>query len=168
VVDPEGPVRPLEYYKELYAALDDSLFTTSVAHMLSERDISGFEPGQRPPLTKAKAALVELSQSENEADLSSLVKLWPVEVISWTELQQALPESGMGFHALKYSLERAGMRRVKRKVRTLVKPESIYSLRNHDFWAVAGPRQIKAELARAVLEAKLACLCGDSDLTTEV
>jgi len=166
VVDHEGSVHPLEYYKKLYAALDEPLFMTSVAHMLSERDISGFEPGQRPPLTKAKAALVELSQSENEADLSSLAQLWPVEVISWTELRQALPESDTSYNALKYPLERAGMRKVKRKVRTLVRPESVYSLRNHDLWAVATAGEIKAELARVAPEAKIACLCGDSDLTT--
>ena len=166
VVDHDGPVRPPDYYKRLYAALSDPLFIVSVAHLLGTRDLSRFEPGQRPPLTRAKTALVELSQSENDAILADLLRLWPVDVISWHELQQVLPEGGGSYSALKHPLERAGIRKVKRRVRTSVRPEPIYSLRNHEVWSQALPGQIKAELVRVPLEKKMAALCDDGDSAT--
>lgn len=166
VVDHDGPVKPPSYYAQLYFVLDDPLFVASVAHLLASRDISRFEPGQRPPHTKAKAALVQLSQSDIDIVLAEVVNSWPAEVVSWTELQTVLPDGRTPYSVLKHPMDRVGMRRVNRKVRTSVRPEPVYSLRNHDRWTDAAPSMINAELSRLPLDTKLALLCGNDEVAT--
>lgn len=165
VVDHEGPVMPPAYYKGLYSALNDPNFIFSVAKFLGERDISGFDAGMRPPITKAKAALLALAQSESDALLTELVQRWPVDVISWGELRRLLPEGECMHVALRYPLDRAGIKRL-RKVRTGEKSEPVYSLRGHDLWAEAIPKRIRAEIDRIGFAEKEAALSGYDALAT--
>ena len=77
VLTADGP-KDEGYYRALYALLDDELFITSVAHMLGQRNIADFNPGQRPPLTtfevtldrnaKATACKIIVSSGHSELD----------------------------------------------------------------------------------------------------
>jgi hypothetical protein len=165
VVDHEGPVKPPLYYRQLYSTLHDHNFISSVAKFLNARDISGFDAGMRPPITKAKAALVALAQSESDALLTELVQRWPVEVISWSELRRLLPEGECNHPALRHPLDRAGMRKIG-KVRIGEKSGPVYSLRNHDAWIGAAPMRIRMEIDRIGFVEKEAALSGDDDLAT--
>lgn len=165
VVDHDEPVMSPSYYKELYGAFHCPSFIPCVARFLSERDISNFDVGMRPPVTKAKAALLSLAQSESDATLAELVQRWPVDVISWAELGRVLPDDEVKYSSLKHPLDRAGMKKV-RKIRTAQKTESVYSLRNHEEWAQATPTQIKTEIGRVDFGEKETALIAEEDLAT--
>jgi hypothetical protein len=160
VVDHVGPARDSEYYRRLYALLDDPLFLASVAAWLRSKDISSFNVGQRPPLTKAKEALISLSQSEEDSTLTELVANWPVDVITAAELGSRLGYGALKRLAVRHALERAGVRRLC-KVRVSETPEMLYTLRNPECWSASAPEKLKAEINRKSSGEKLAALDAD-------
>lgn len=157
------PKRPA-YYVRLYRLLHDPAFIAAVAELLRQRDISGFNPGQRPPMNDAKTALVEFSQSEEDAICRALVNRWPVDLITASELDGKLPLfSGPTKPAARYAMDRAGIRKVDRKVRHGGSPETIYAVRSHSKWKSSGPEAIRAEIDRATKDEKTAAMEGDDD-----
>jgi hypothetical protein len=48
--EPRSP----DYYKDLYSKLDDRKLLAAVWHLLRNRNLSGFNPGQRAPLNEIK------------------------------------------------------------------------------------------------------------------
>ena len=166
----EGPPRDEAYYTHLYAQLDDPNFISSVAEFLRTRDISGFNPGQRPPDTAAKSELIALTQSADDDTLQELVSLWPVDVISASELSDRFRSSDLKQPALRHAMDRAGVHKL-RKVRirpqnyinTGLRPELLYTLRNHDLWSTRGPAELRAELGRISYPEKTKALetCDD-------
>lgn len=82
VVSHEGPARDEAYYTTLYGLLCNPHFIASVAEFLRTRDISGFNPGQRPPATEAKSDLIALTRSSEDDTLRELVSRWPVDIIT--------------------------------------------------------------------------------------
>lgn len=93
-----------------YGLLNEPEFIVSVAEYLQQRDISEFNPGQRPPMNQAKMALVEFSQSGEDAICKALVERWPVDLITSTELEGKLPAfSSLTKTTTRYAMDRAGM-----------------------------------------------------------
>jgi hypothetical protein len=171
VVNHEGLPRDEAYYTHLYAQLDDPNFISSVAEFLRTRDISGFNPGQRPPNTAAKADLIALTQSADDDTLQELVSLWPVDVISASELRvRCYSLDGLKQPAFRHAMDRAGVRKL-RKVRikshdsndTGLHPELLYTLRNHDQWSTRGAAELRAEFGSIPHPDKLKALetCDD-------
>ena len=170
VVDHDGPVREPEYYAALYAKLDDAQFIVSVAEFLKRRDISGFNPGARPPITEAKKALIAATRSEGESMLAEIVNRWPVDVISWEEIKDLMGEHTPKAAAARHVLDRAGLVKVGR-IRASVpsfgsemrKQTPIYAVRNHDAWKRASPDALGKELNRCGRDDKERALFGDAD-----
>ena len=146
VVSHEGPAKEEGYYTQLYSRLGDPDFIASVAHFLRARDISNFKPGQRPPTTEAKAELIALTQSEDDAICKELVARWPVDVITAAELNKRLTGyDGLKHPAVRHAMDRAGIRRL-RKVRITNGTEIIYSLRDHEKWKEREADDLRSEL----------------------
>lgn len=165
VVNHEAQPQKPAYYTHLYGLLDDPAFIASVGQFLNQRNISAFNPGQRPPMNAAKAALVEFSQSEDDAICNAIVSHWPVDLITASELHAQLPVgSKLALSATRYSMDRAGIRKLQKKVRHGGKPEIIYAVRRHAIWDGTTPDQIKGEIDRATKAEKTAALEGEGKL----
>lgn len=155
------------YYRALYALLDDELFITSVAHMLGQRNISDFNPGQRPPLSEAKLELLRRTRSETENILLLIVDRWPVDLITKEDLLKALDGDCPSGAALRHAFDRAGIVKVKDLMETSEfgtrAKSSVFALRNHDDWKSAAAPKIRTELKRCDLDTKLSALFGSDD-----
>lgn len=83
--------RPAAYYIDLYKWLDDPKNVGAVLHHLRGRDLSGFNPGQRPPRTDAHKNMVEASRSALEQFLKEALidRVQPLEhdLVNLTELE---------------------------------------------------------------------------------
>ena len=160
VVDHDGPPRDAAYYERLYDVLDEPDLIASVAEFLKRRDIARFNPGERPPTTAAKAALIKLNQSEEDALLQDLVKRWPVDVISASELNGLLGSYGVSSRSNRYAMDRHGIVKL-RKVRTEFRTEAVYALRNDADWVAATSDALRAEISRTTDAMKGAALHGE-------
>nr|WP_247714028.1 primase-helicase family protein [Qipengyuania xiamenensis] len=154
VVEHEGPVRDTAYYERLYRALDDPLFIASVAEFLRTRDLSNFWPGRLPPMTRAKAALIDFSRSEDDEKFRELAACWPVEVISAAELRDLFAFDVLQRKSTKHSMDRAGIRKLK-KIRINHVPEIVYALCDYDYWTKRSPDEVRLEINSASRELKL-------------
>lgn len=164
VVSHEAQPEKPAYYVHLYNRLRDPEFIASVDQFLRQRDITGFNPGQRPPMNAAKSALVEFSQSEADAICNAIVRSWPVDLITKSEMALKLPVgSKVVFPATRYSMDRAGIRKLQKKVRHKTKPETIYAVRNHPIWNAANADQIRDEINRKTSDEKASAMGGDED-----
>jgi hypothetical protein len=162
VVSHEGAPKEAYYYVGLYGLLHDAGFIASVGEFLRQRDISGFNPGQRPPMNAAKTALVEFSQSAEDAACTALVTRWPVALITNSELNQLLPiGSDVSKPAVRHAMDRCGIKKVK-SVRCGGKPQIIYAVRNHASWKGSDADHIRAEIDRASTAEKTSAM-GDCD-----
>jgi hypothetical protein len=164
VVSHEAQPREATYYVKLYSLLRDPLFIASVAEFLQRRDISHFNPGERPPMNDAKAALVEFNQSEDDVVCTTLAARWPVDLITKSEINAELPlGSDVTKPAVRYAMDRAGIKKLKRKARFGAGPETIYVLRNYPKWIQANAEQIRTEINRASKSEKAAAMEVDDD-----
>lgn len=148
VVDHDGPPRDVAYYKHLYDVLEEPDLIASVAEFLKRRDIARFNPGERPPTTAAKAALIKLNQSEEDALLQELVKRWPVDVISASELNGLLGSYGVSGRSNRHAMDRHGIVKL-RKIRTEFRTEAVYAVRKDADWVAATSDALRAEISRA-------------------
>ena len=155
IVSHSGAPKEPEYYTDLYAALADPLFIASVAEFLRQRDLTEFKPGQRPPMTEAKASLIAFGQSEDDATLVAIVKDWPVDIITGLELTNLLEDGGPSRPATRHAMDRAGIRKIERRVRVDDQgSQRCYAARNAAKWCAADHDKLKAEWDRASLSAK--------------
>lgn len=159
------------YYRVLYSLLADEAFIASVAHMLGQRDISGFNPGQRPPLSEAKLELLRRTRSETENILLLMVEKWPVDLMTKQDLLATLDGDCPSGAALRHAFDRAGIVKVKDLMETggfgPRSKRSVYALRNHDDWKDASPVRIRAELLRVDITAKLEALFETQEVSAE-
>ena len=155
--------KPPQYYKELYGYLSQKEFIGAVIMLLQTRDLSTFNPGERPPMTIAKAELVKQAQSEEERLLKVVVNDWPVDIIFHSELNQLLrsDEDSMSSRnivtrAISHLLEEVGIKRIAYPVKFRVSSgyDKAWAIRNHDRWLTANLDQIRAEQARVDQEVK--------------
>jgi hypothetical protein len=139
VVESSDSPRDVDYYKELYGASADPAFIASVARFLQTRDLSGFRPGERPPMTEAKKTLVQLAKTEAELFAEQVVEAWPVDVIYLSEFKRHV--DGASPRALTFAMDRAGLQRwSRRQLRGGYGGfETPYIIRNPDRWMTAEP-----------------------------
>lgn len=165
VVSHDSQPKGASYYVRLYRLLKNPAFVPSVRELLRRRDISGFNPGQRPPMNDAKTALVEFNQSEEDAICNAIVGRWPVDLITKSELELQLPVgSKVVFPATRYSMDRSGIRKLQKKVRHKTKPETIYAVRNHPIWNAANADQIRDEIDSVTSDDKVLALEGGDEV----
>lgn len=168
VVEAQELPREPEYYAGLYRLLHDRAFISSVSAFLSERDISKFNAGQRPPMNAAKAALVAMAKSEADHMASAVAERWPVDVILGHEFASLLND-GTGHtpnpKAIAHALDRVGIRRVLRsegKLRLSDGTTSVaYLIRNHEAWQLADAHQLRIEQARVSTADKHFAVTGE-------
>ena len=172
IVECKETPKPVQYYTELYTLINDPEFIQSIGYFLKRRDISNFQPGQRPPMTEAKAALVALSKSEADLLAEAIVTRWPVDVIyldSFESLLSGVTNSSIGFFrqqpsrkAISYALDRVG---ICRSLRAQIRVNGIrripYVIRNHDCWIGAEPEELRSHIASVSDDAKQAALWAD-------
>ena len=161
VVEAPGVPKEPAYYRTLYQLLDDPDFISSVCWLLSRRDISGFQPGARPPMTDAKLALTNAAKSEADLLAEDVVRAWPVDVITMSEIAAQLEHEPT--KATAHALDRAGMRRCnRRQLRTLSGVERPYAIRNHERWIDATADALREEIGRVTTADKRAALEMDT------
>ena len=162
VVSHDSQPKEASYYVRLYGLLQDPDFIASVREFLLRRDISGFNPGQRPPMNDAKTALVEFSQSEEDAVCKALVSNWPVDLITATELNAALPRyDALQNSATRHAMDRVGIRKLTKKVRHAGALEGVYAIKNHAKWDAANADQVRGEILRATKVGKASAMESD-------
>lgn len=163
VVSHEAPPREAAYYARLYRLLGNPGFIASVREFLRRRDISNFNPGQRPPMNDAKSALVEFNQSFEDEVCAALVARWPVDLITKSELNIELPiGSNVTKPSVRHAMDRSGIRKLK-SVRYDGNPQIIYAVRKHASWCGVTTDQIRAEIDRASAAEKTAAMADDDD-----
>lgn len=151
IVAHEGAPKDGAYYTRLYRALSDPMFITSVAEFLRCRDLSKFKPGGRPPMNRAKVELIAFGRSDEDEALKELAARWPVEVITNFEIVGALGNSLPQGAAARHSMERAGFRKLPRKVRiTGQGTQHLYAIKQFQYWAAMENNDpLRAEINRA-------------------
>lgn len=150
-------------YAELYAVLNDQEFINAVGVYLRDRDISAFNPGERPPMNEAKTAAINASKSLVMHNAEHMVASWPRDIATHPEIARALSErDGQNPEftaAMRRALEEIGCSRLPRPLKIDGQPHRAWALRNLDKWQ-------HADHAAQVLEVRRgrAIAAEDSDL----
>jgi len=167
VVSHESQPKGASYYVRLYRLLSNPAFIASVRELLLRRDISRFNPGQRPPMNDAKTALVEFSQSEEDAVCKSLANKWPVDLITASEMNARLPRyDALQSSATRHAMDRVGIRKLNKKIRHTGTLEGVYAIRNHAKWNSASTDGVRGEIDRATKDEKATAMEGDGNELT--
>ena len=142
-------------YQGMYRLISNQEFIDSVRFYLSNRDVTKFNVGQRPPLNNAKLDLAMASKSEADFLAQGISKRWPVDVIYLQDFKRLLPnDEQFTSRAINHALDRVGISRWKKsegKVRTTQGNAIAYILRNHDIWNNADAFDIKRENERMTM-----------------
>lgn len=153
VVSHSAAPRSPETYAGLYALLDDAEFINAVGVWLRERDISAFNPGERPPMNEAKRAALDASKSLVQKAAEQLVANWPADVITNGDAAEVMGdgEKGITPAAMRRALTEAGAIQFGDGKPVKVRGQSwrCWVLRNVARWAEAQPFEIASEAAKA-------------------
>nr|WP_302181372.1 DUF5906 domain-containing protein [Paraburkholderia sp. NMBU_R16] len=153
VVRHDAAPRSPETYTKLYALLGDAEFINAVGVYLRERDISAFNPGERPPMNEAKRAALNASKSMTQQAAEQLIKRWPADVITNGDAAEVLGDGhDKGFTpAMRRALTEAGAVQYGdgRLVKVRGQSWRCWILRNAERWTEATPVEIATEAARA-------------------
>lgn len=128
-------------YAHLYGLLDNPAFIDSVGLWLRYRDLSAFNPGRRPPVTSAKLKAIDASKSDFQRMAASIVKHWPCDFITLSDLTSIMFEGDMSMagrrlnSAMKHALDDVGMQYVEKQLRGLGdERHRVWIVRNVDRW----------------------------------
>ena len=156
--------KPPQYYKNLYSHLKHHDFINAVVMLLKTRDLTKFNPGERPPMTEAKTELVKQTQSDEERLFQAIVKDWPVDIIFQSELNELLRPHEL-FNSFQnyvtrsigHTLEEVGIKRITNpvKFRAKIGYDKAWVIRNHERWFKANLDQIRIEQARVTEKTKV-------------
>lgn len=127
------------------------MFIASVAHALRTRDISSFKPGALPPMTEAKARLLDRTRSDAETVMREITETWPSDIISSAKLREFMEDGQLPAPAaMRHMLDRVGWVKVgkTRVSSTYGQQTKLYAVRNGDEWRSASPDTIRAEMLR--------------------
>lgn len=165
VVSHDGSPKDGAYYTRLYDALSDPLFIASVAEFLRCRDLREFRPGERPPMNQAKSELIAFSQSEEDSVLKTIAARWPVEIITALEVTNAVGDGGPSKASVRHSMDRAGLRKLPRKVRVYGQgAQNIYAVKRFHHWAAQQPDVLRGEINRVSDAEKQSSLEPDDEI----
>lgn len=151
VVRSDDQPKDAEYYSMLYRLREDPMFIASVAHALRTRDISSFKPGALPPMTEAKARLLDRTRSDAETVMREITETWPSDIISSAKLREFMEDGQLPAPAaMRHMLDRVGWVKVgkTRVSSTYGQQTKLYAVRNGDEWRSASPDTIRAEMLR--------------------
>jgi hypothetical protein len=101
VFNSKAQPRSDEYYEELYRSIETPSEMNAIYSFLKRRDLSGFNPHRRPPMTEAKRQII--AESEHplhtyivEAVISGHFRRLLGDEFSFDELQRQLTKDGYG------------------------------------------------------------------------
>jgi hypothetical protein len=109
-------------YAYLYSLLKQPGFIDSLAVWLRNRDISAFNPGERPPVTDAKRRAISASKSDHQRMAGHIATHWPADFITVSDLTSAMFEGDMSAAgkrlspAMKHALDDVGMHYVEKQL----------------------------------------------------
>ncbi len=85
-------------------------FINAVGVYLRGRDISKFNPGERPPMSDAKRTAINASKSMTQQSAEMIIKGWPSDVISNSDVVSLFTDGGEGSlnAAMKRAMNEAG------------------------------------------------------------
>jgi primase-polymerase (primpol)-like protein len=138
----------------LYNLIKIPQFIESIAAFLRARDLSGFNPGERPPLNAAKSSAIDAAKSEYARRAEQVVRYWPCDLITAADLLNIMNDGDMVaparriIPAMRHALEDAGMYNSPAPiyVEDNVRPRC-WIVRNVDRWREAGKIATMAEFA---------------------
>jgi hypothetical protein len=144
--------RPANDYVQLYAVLSDQEFINAVGMFLRDRDISAFNPGERPPMSEAKKAAINASKSLVMQNAENMVASWPSDIATHAEIAKELSErAGQTFEftpAMRRALDEIGCVKLERALKVDGHTEKAWVLRNLDTWRDAEHAAQVAEVRR--------------------
>ena len=155
VVRSEMTPQPSAYYDELFEAINGPEAAAFKDHLLN-RDISGFRPDARPPMTAAKADLIADTRAPIETRIEGLI-----ESEKGVFAKDLVTLDAVGFAAHEYGERKPSHAAVGSALRSLGhKPYPVqvrlndgtrprlWVIRNHEKWLQAGPDEIREEMGR--------------------
>jgi hypothetical protein len=151
VVRSDDQPKDTEYYSMLYRLREDPAFIASIAHALHSRDISAFKPGALPPMTEAKARLLDRTRSDAETVMREITESHPSDIISSVKLRDFMEDGQLPAPAaMRHMLDRVGWVKVgkTRLGGTLGQQAKLYAIRNGDEWRSASPDALRNEMLR--------------------
>lgn len=147
-----APPRTAADYSTLYAALSDVEFINAVGAYLGARDIGGFNPGERPPMSEDKRAAVSASKSTVMKYAETLVADWHADVVTNHDAARALSDvtggTALFTNAMRRALEDLGCESIDKPLKINGTTQRGWILRNADKWRALEPREIAAEARR--------------------
>ena len=154
VVKHDAPPRPPEVYVTLYALLNDAEFVNAVGVYLRTRDISKFNPGERPPMNAAKRTAISASKSMTQQNAEMIVKGWPSDVITNADVVSLFTDGGDGSlnASMRRAMNEAGAIQYgdpPTPAKVYGKPAKVWIIRNIMQWRDATRGEIGAEAMRA-------------------
>jgi hypothetical protein len=173
--------RDERYYIRLYDRLNDTDFLTAVWQLLRERDLSGFNPGARAPLTEIKEQMIQTGRTDEQQDAIEFAQACPHEVIAADDLMQVLVpaledeparDRKARIAAVTAVLREVGIQTRKGKVWIDDQMTRVWILRNASKWTVAtsalireGAMRTRAELRQRswILTTVMRVWRGDDD-----
>jgi Family of unknown function (DUF5906) len=139
VFNSKAQPRPDDYYETLYREIDTPAAMNALYTFLSRRDLSGFNPFKRPPMTEAKQQLIDDSEHPLHTYIIEAVnsghfrREFDGPEFSFDDLTRQLAKDGYGAQAknqreIGIALDLAGVKQVRptvggRKVRRYVLPD---------------------------------------------
>jgi len=145
-----APRSPCDY-AALYAHLADPEFINAVGVFLAERDISGFNPGERPPMSDAKRAALAASKTMIQQYAQQLVTHWPADVLTNADAGQVLSEGAETKFtpAMRRALEELGCVSIAKTLKVQGQVHRCWIVRNHTQWLASDSASLAKEASRA-------------------
>lgn len=147
----DAPPRSPEAYARLYALLEDGEFINAAGVWLRTRDISAFNPGERPPMSEAKRAAVGASKTLTQKHAEEIAAHWPADVITNADAAAILGEGAEKSltPAMRRVLDEIGAINFPRTLKVNRQVTRCWVLRNHARWVNAAASEVATEAARA-------------------
>lgn len=149
--------QPTAYYDRMYAVARDPKFIGSVwHHLLTQVDLSGFNPAAPAPMNAAKADALGSMRGIVEAALHDLVQQWPGDLIDRESLLEWVKEAndGMAPHPyhLNQSMVESGLIPTDKRVRVGGVKTRVVILRNWTKEAVMAASPV--DLVQVIVDAR--------------
>jgi Family of unknown function (DUF5906)/Primase C terminal 2 (PriCT-2) len=149
----ENP-KPQPYYPKLYGRLKSKRFLAAVWTALKNRDIAGFDPGRRAPMTAMKEQMIAAGRSQDQQMAVDLVNACPYAVVSGRHLMRALvsdstQDRGRRMNAVIAVLQDCGKRTLPTKYRVDDSVGRVWLLSKDPKWRTASRAEIVKEAERA-------------------
>ncbi|MEI9716894.1 DUF5906 domain-containing protein (plasmid) [Moellerella wisconsensis] len=128
--------REPEIYELLYGKLNNPEFINALGYYLSQRDISNFKAGERPPMTISKMKILDASKSQTVKNADEMIARWPSDIITQRDALYILTD-GDGTKMMPYlrhAMTDVGAIQINRKIKFNGQGEMFWIIRNHEKW----------------------------------